>query len=227
MKPTIGLYYEGPSSGSEYELTERMARLRYVEDKIIAFAKLSQGWHFGRGHAPSNSVRVAAINIVKSGTMHGLWRTNAFPGAEGSILVSFKQDEHLIEIEIDEECKVTFSYDRGQEEVDFEEDLTVAQAIEKLTSHAKTICTSAPYTLSISTNSMAVSTAWLSNPPMMEERRYFAVVVHSKPQEESASISVSSTQGSPRTPQFTGGSTPYPQTQLLLSNKPTTTTHAT
>jgi hypothetical protein len=227
MNSLFGLYNESASVGSDKELAQGMARLRYVEDKIIAFAKLSQGWHFGRGHAPSNSVRVNAINMVKSGTAHGLWRTNAFPGTEGSILVSFRHDDHIIEIEIDAESQVTFSYDKGQDEVEFKDGLTVGQAIEKLTTYAKTICTSAPYTLSISTNSTDVGTEWLSSPRVTEERQYFVLIVQSKRLEESASISVASTPANLLTPQSTGGFMPYPQTPLLRSSQPTTTIHAT
>ncbi|WP_155774367.1 MULTISPECIES: hypothetical protein [Burkholderia] len=189
---------------SETALAERLERLRYVEDKIISFARLPDGWHFGRGRAPASMALVGALNLVKAGVRNGLWRANAFPGSEGSVLVSFRHGDNLIETEVDARYQVTFSYDVADDEIEFEEGMSVSQAIDKLVTHAKKICTSAPYTLSISTNSKDAGMEWLSSHRMTAERLYFAQTAQSKRLEESAIISVGSTPFNPLIQRSTG-----------------------
>ncbi|MFB5151645.1 hypothetical protein WJH60_18795 [Burkholderia orbicola] len=185
-------------------LSERLERLRYLKHKIGSFSKLPDGWHFGRGRAPTEVVLAGAFNLVLAGARHGLWRANAFPGSEGSVLVSFRHGDNLIEIEVDAQSQVTFSYDVADDEIEFEEGMSIPQAIGKLVTHAKKICTSAPYTLSISTNSKDAGMEWLSSHRMTAERLYFAPTAQSKPLEESAIISVGSTLFNPLIQQFTG-----------------------
>lgn len=160
---SVSFIYKASLSGFEERKFESgVARWRYVAEKINGFGRLNEGWHFGEGvPATEDNVR-DALSILKSGVAHGLWRVNAFPGVEGSVLVSFKHGEDLIEIEV-ENGAATCTHERGREEISFDESITVGEATEKLIGIAKQLCTFAPFTLSISMNSTVAGTEWLSS----------------------------------------------------------------
>ena len=65
--------------------------------KILRFADLPDGWHFGQGKAASWGTVGSALSVLGLGDVLGL-PSDAFPGADGEIAVSFYGEGEVFEV---------------------------------------------------------------------------------------------------------------------------------
>lgn len=65
--------------------------------KIESFARLDNGWHYGRGIAADRSTIDRAISVFNQYIQIGFLRTDAFPGVDGEIMVTGYKDIFYVE----------------------------------------------------------------------------------------------------------------------------------
>ncbi len=56
-----------------------------TDDKILNFADVSMGWHFGEGTSISAAAIRDASKLHETFLLNGLYETDAFPGLAGEI----------------------------------------------------------------------------------------------------------------------------------------------
>jgi hypothetical protein len=83
-----------------------------VEEYIRSFSKLSEGWNFGEGKAPSGEVIDKAMQVYRLGKSFGLMG-NAFPVGDGEIEISFSYEDHFIDILITVQNTLEYTYEIG------------------------------------------------------------------------------------------------------------------
>lgn len=66
--------------------------------KIESFGKLPNGWHYGRGRPAPMDMIDAALKIEGHLRMIGFSHTDAFPGADGEIMIVGYRGEHDLEV---------------------------------------------------------------------------------------------------------------------------------
>ena len=104
--------------------------------KLRDFANLPNGWHFGDGVAPSQERIDQAILFINHGRSRGLSRTNAFPGVNGQIEVTFYDDDRMLEITIEADDSLTIAEDENNAQVNFNEGISTSHAYERLNAWA-------------------------------------------------------------------------------------------
>ena len=100
-----------------------------TERKIRGFKRLQKGWHYGEGRPFGDNIINAAISLHKEALRLGFFETDAFPGANGEIMVTIYRHEHYLEFIIERDLTVTFSREDGDDETRYEEGLTLNNAI--------------------------------------------------------------------------------------------------
>ena len=83
-----------------------------VAEKIMGFAELEAGWHFGEGRRFELDVQEAALRILDLGRTIGL-KADAFPGDEGDITVSFYAGERSLDVEVLSEGRFSLVEEEG------------------------------------------------------------------------------------------------------------------
>ena len=113
-------------------LFEKHYPISEIESKIIAFRGLPRGWNYGQGVPPSeetiNIARALNTDLQRS----GFQKTNAFPGIDGEIQITAYHESFYLEFTISVDGKITFVQERDNEELRYEEGLSVADAVNKI-----------------------------------------------------------------------------------------------
>lgn len=67
--------------------------------RILSFQSLEDGWHYGKGRGADKQAVQDAAELHQSLVWAGFDDTNAFPGAEGEILITAYRGEETFEFE--------------------------------------------------------------------------------------------------------------------------------
>lgn len=116
--------------------------LRATVEKIEGFSRLPAGWHFGEGGPPSAETIKLAIQFESLGRLMG-FRTDAFPGIDGGIIVAFyATNDHCLELTIHADGALSIAYEIGVGFNYIEEDLGENVSIEEIFSALKRLADS-------------------------------------------------------------------------------------
>jgi|SRR5208282_1668245 len=111
-----------------------------IEEKIQLFTKLQEGWNYGEGRVPSQSVIDRAIKIYRSGKQLGL-DAEVFPLINGGIEISLYREDHFMDILVHEGGRLDFSYEVGIGErynrVDYIENISIETIKQRLSELSK------------------------------------------------------------------------------------------
>jgi hypothetical protein len=124
-------------NGSE-RIRISLAPFDVTASKIDSFSQLPQGWHFGEGGPLGLSTIQKAIKLHIKAKMCGL-QTDAFPGFNGEIQVSCYHGQETLTFTIEETGVISFLFERGTEEIEHAENLSVEWALDKITENVGTI----------------------------------------------------------------------------------------
>lgn len=100
--------------------------------KIENFENMEDGWYFGMGHPPSRKVVEAALSYLRTVLSYGFSETDAFPGADGEIMVTAYFGDHCIEITVDSDMTLTVAYQAGKKTEFHEPGLSGIEACSEL-----------------------------------------------------------------------------------------------
>jgi hypothetical protein len=88
-----------------------------TKQKIDSFAALPSGWHYGEGITPLPSAIANAHDwherLVRARFLH----TDAFPGADGEILIAAYHDNHNIELVLEADNSISLYYEEDDDPV--------------------------------------------------------------------------------------------------------------
>ena len=137
--------------------------------------------------------------------MLGLSRSNAFPGINGEIQITFYHRDYVLELTLETNGNITVAEDKGREQIFFKEGLSIEDAFAKMEEFSQKLWeTSESFTEDITILNVSVSPVQPSNPQAMAESLFSTSSVHWKQAEQSASTLENTTQVRPATRQSTG-----------------------
>src|SRR6266496_4855751 len=88
-------------------LTTSDKNLSETGAKILKFAGLSRGWHFGEGAPVQNSLVKKAIELDAIAQDAGFTNTDAFPGSNGEIRYCIYDGDNYYEFTLENDASVT------------------------------------------------------------------------------------------------------------------------
>jgi hypothetical protein len=84
-----------------------------TKEKIKSFALLPSGWHYGGGMPPpAERIKNAEAWHEKLVT-YGFAATDAFPGADGEIMISAYRDNHVFELVLEADDTLSFYHEHN------------------------------------------------------------------------------------------------------------------
>jgi hypothetical protein len=127
------------------KISESVYQLSLIDDtdphpttkKIQGFAKKEKGWRWGEGVSFEPSILNAAIALNLEAIRFGFFETDAFPGTDGSIMVTVYYGDQYLEFAVERDGQITFYHEQKNEEVSCEEGLSLKMARAKIGEFSK------------------------------------------------------------------------------------------
>ena len=86
-----------------------------THQKLEAFARLQDGWHYGMGNPPTASTLKYAKAILGMYEAVGLQETDAFCSQDGEVMVTAYFENGYLECDINPDGSCWFQHDDGRE----------------------------------------------------------------------------------------------------------------
>jgi hypothetical protein len=141
-------YYAAPAM---YYIGGPTAGLRSTENKINSFANLPDGWDYGDGGSIPKHTRDTAIAWDRLLQTQGFIETDAFPGADGEIVVAVGIGEHYFEVIIEPDDTISLAYDFRRKQVSYRPNMTSMEAVQAILELTGQICGVSGYYTQINT----------------------------------------------------------------------------
>ena len=98
--------------------------------KLISFAELENGWHYGEGVPAKPEVIASALAILDKLSSVGIERVNAFPGIAGEARVTAYIEDDYHEFTVETNGIISYVHEQLDEEVESREGLLLHRALE-------------------------------------------------------------------------------------------------
>ena len=95
--------------------------------KIRNFLRFTPGWNYGEGSTFDEHVINRAIEVHKSIISLAFYETDAFPGTDGSVMVTAYYSNYSLEFTIDANGNIRYILELNDAAIHQEENLTLAQ----------------------------------------------------------------------------------------------------
>ena len=110
-------------------------------EKISRFKNLEKGWDCGRGSSFDQKIIDYALKLHKEIIDNGFLETEAFPGPDGSILISLYFDHncdlYCLDFTVEPDMSLTYSLEVNDEQGDFTESFSFDDAKEIIQKYKK------------------------------------------------------------------------------------------
>jgi hypothetical protein len=103
-----------------------------TRDKIVGFAYLPVGWNFNRGVPAKETALKAALTLLDDLEKAGFHNTDAYPGNDGSVMVSAYVLPDYFDFDVKPSGLVTVVHAQGDEDLFYREGLSVEDAQRKI-----------------------------------------------------------------------------------------------
>lgn len=100
--------------------------------KIEDFTNFSPGWCYGDGVKFSIDIINLAKQLAIEFLSNGFDNIDAFPGVNGEIRVTAYAKDYYLEFTVETECNVTFLSEKNDQEVDYEEGLSIRDCFDRI-----------------------------------------------------------------------------------------------
>jgi hypothetical protein len=118
---------------------EGLSATAKTAEKISSFANLPRGWHYGKGvPADPDTVRIATEYLLTFTELRFV-ETDAFPGADGEIMVSACRGKHCVEVTAEPDRSFVVSHQFDGEERFYAAELSGIDAYRALRNIARDI----------------------------------------------------------------------------------------
>lgn len=104
-------------------------------EKIKSLSSLPAGWHYGQGGPLSDIVINKALEIDSYYRQLGFTTTDAFPGANGELMITAYRGPHCIETVISSDARYSITHERDDTEISTTldvDELTAKQTIKRI-----------------------------------------------------------------------------------------------
>lgn len=145
-----------------------MPTINETRGKLIGFAFLPNGWHFNEGVPAKEQTLRTALILLGDLEKAGFTRTDAYPGADGSVMVSAYESSDSYDFSIRPSGAITVTHDRGDEELFYQEKMTEEEVREKIKEFGLSTCHTPDYLILGTT--IAVTTGNLRATPFKTQR---------------------------------------------------------
>ncbi len=144
-------------------------------EKLGKFSSLAQGWKYGRGGPISADVISLTRKIYKALFSVGFYRTDAFAGSAGEVLLTAYHRDHYVAVTVEPGGSISFIHELGRVECCSDDNISMETIRAHIRRVAKEIWgTSGSSTRTISTTSeVSSTTSHLRIPLAVEGCRYF------------------------------------------------------
>jgi hypothetical protein len=99
-----------------------------TEQKIRLFLLREDGWHYGEGVAFRPETVEKAVALHTFILRKGFFRTNAFPGLAGQVIVTLYHRDEYYEFAVLPDGDIEFTQETGNQEIAFREPMTIEEA---------------------------------------------------------------------------------------------------
>ena len=105
--------------------------------KIQDFLTLRHGWCYGEGLSFSRAIADIATQIATRLLSYGFSEMDAFPGLNGEIRVTCYSSEKYFEFTVETVASITFLFEEGDAEKEYQENLTLADCFRKIEKYSQ------------------------------------------------------------------------------------------
>lgn len=114
--------------------------LSATKEKILKFAHLDVGWHFGEGVAISENSLGLGLAILDKLALIGFTETDAFPGVGGDVQITAYDLSDFYEFNIELDGTFTIVHERNGEELSYDASLSLMAALKRIEEFAFEKC---------------------------------------------------------------------------------------
>ncbi len=107
--------------------------------KIHDFKKLGKGWSYGEGEPFKGSILNDAISLIREAFNLAFYTTDAFPGLNGEVMCTIYHEDNYLEFTLEPDGNVTFAREKSDDEICYQEGLSLQDAKEKIGEFRKEI----------------------------------------------------------------------------------------
>lgn len=122
-----------------------MPTLNETRGKLIGFAFLPEGWHFKEGVPAKEHTLKTALALLGALEAAGFDRTDAYPGIDGSVMISAYEMPEVYDFNIRPSGAITVSHEKGDEELFYQEGMTEDHVREKIKEFGLSTCHTPDY----------------------------------------------------------------------------------
>ncbi len=116
--------------------------INFTEQKIEKFASFQSGWSVHGGEPFSGSTITLAKELNSWAIRNGFFKTDAFPGIHGNILVTIYYEKHCLELEIEESGVISITHEKDGEDISNLDGLDLDRAQKRIEEFKETVCLS-------------------------------------------------------------------------------------
>lgn len=109
-----------------------MSNIRATAKKIVSFARLPKGWHYGKGSPSSEHAMAAALTVLGQLALMGFHDTDAFPGIDGAVQVTAYDRHDFYEYNVSLDGTITVVHDRGDTNISYDARLSLTETLQKI-----------------------------------------------------------------------------------------------
>jgi hypothetical protein len=109
-----------------------MSSSKQTRDKIVGFAYLPVGWNFNKGVPAKETALKAALTLLDDLERAGFHNTDAYPGNDGSVMVSAYVLPDYFDFDVKPSGLVTVVHAQGDDDLFYREGLSVEDAQRKI-----------------------------------------------------------------------------------------------
>lgn len=122
-----------------------MPTINETRGKLIGFAFLPNGWHFNEGIPAKEHTLRTALTLLGELEEVGFTRTDAYPGGDGSVMISAYELPDSYDFSIRPSGAITVTHDRGDEELFYQEKMKEEEVREKIKEFGLSTCHTPDY----------------------------------------------------------------------------------
>jgi hypothetical protein len=89
-----------------------------VQEQLVSFATLPEGWHYGQGKAPSFATIIQGLRIIASLRSEGVSTFEVFPAVGGEVMISAYGGDMNVDITTSDIGRVTYVIEQNETEID-------------------------------------------------------------------------------------------------------------
>lgn len=106
-----------------------MPTINETREKLVRFAYLEKGWHFGEGIPALPDALIASLRILDELAKKGFVKANAFPGIAGEVRVTAYADRDYYEFTAERNGTISYIYEQDNIELEDRDLASLDEAI--------------------------------------------------------------------------------------------------